>query len=62
MRVSKLAVLSLLSAIVSPVFFCLCIPTLLMQLAAVIGGHIAIVRINRSAGKLTGFGAAVAAS
>lgn len=60
-RISKLAVVSLVAAIVSPAGACLCIPALLLSLSAVVGGHVAIVRINRSQRTLTGLGAAIAA-
>jgi hypothetical protein len=58
---SLLAVFSMIASAVAPLMFCLCFPTLLLSAAGVIGGHIALYRIQRSRGKLAGSWAAVIA-
>ncbi|MCR9118022.1 MAG: DUF4190 domain-containing protein [bacterium] len=52
--VSWWAVGSLLTAIVSPVFFCFCVPTILASLSAVVMGHIALFSIWGSEGRRSG--------
>lgn len=57
---SALAVTSMILGIISPLFLCLCLPSFVASLAAVVTGHIALVRINRSRGALGGRGFAIA--
>jgi hypothetical protein len=59
-RLSLPALFSLLSALFAPVLFCLCIPTILGSLAAVVLGHIGLYQVQRSEGRLHGAGLAIA--
>jgi hypothetical protein len=59
-RLSLYALFSLLSALFAPVLFCMCIPTILGSLAAVILGHIGLYQVQRSEGRLHGMGLAIA--
>jgi hypothetical protein len=55
------ALFSLLAGIISPIFICVCMPyiTAAVALTGIVLGHIAIVKINRSRGTLSGGGLAV---
>jgi hypothetical protein len=59
-RLSLTALFSLLSALLSPLLSCFCVPTIVFSLAAVVLGHIGLVHINRSQGRLSGMGLAIA--
>ncbi len=54
------AILSLVFGLVSPLLFCTCVGPFVFSLVAVVLGHIAQVQIGRSAGRLTGWGIALA--
>lgn len=58
-QTSSLAILSMVFGILSPVFLCACGLSLVTSLMAVICGHVALARIKRSAGMLTGQGMAI---
>lgn len=53
-RLNVLALLSMLIAFVSPVFFCCCYLSTFPSFAAVVLGHVALVQIGRSQGALYG--------
>ncbi len=57
---STLSVTSLILGLLSPLLLCLCGISLISSLAAVVTGHLALLQIGRSAGRLSGRGAAVA--
>lgn len=56
-----LAVASMIASVTSPVLFCLCLPTIVLSLTGVIGGHISLYRIARSKGQMVGTWAGVMA-
>jgi Domain of unknown function (DUF4190) len=55
------ALFSLLASIVAPLFICVCLPilTTIASLTGIVLGHIALVRIGRSQGTLSGSGLAI---
>ena len=56
---SSAAIVSLIFGIISPIFFVLCLTSLITSLVAIICGHVSLYSIKRSQGRLTGQGFAI---
>jgi len=58
-RLSLAALFSLLSAVFAPLLSCLCIPTIVLSLTAVVLGHIGLAQTSRSYDRRSGKGLAI---
>ena len=58
-QLSQAALFSLLAALFAPLLSCLCIPTILLSLGAIVLGHVGLSQIRRSQGRLHGTGLAI---